>query len=87
VNNASDQSQYNFAVTYGDDEIRAYDKLIAARRARGESNYTFFGMLFVAIFAIGLAALGAFKLGWIGTAAVPPVLLTAYAAFAAGWTS
>jgi hypothetical protein len=85
VSDASDH--FHFAVTYGDDEVRAYGKLIAARRARGQDSGMFLGMLFGAIPAIGLAGLGAFKLGWIGTAAVPPVLVTAYAAFAAGWAS
>lgn len=39
------------------------------------------------IFAIGLAVLGAFKLGLFDATAIEPVLFTAYVAFAAGATT
>jgi hypothetical protein len=70
VTDASDQT--HFAVTYSDNELRAYGKLIAKRRARDLDGQTFFGMLMAAILAIGLAGLVAFKLGWIEATTVPP---------------
>ncbi len=85
MTDASDQT--HFTVTYSHDELRAYGKLIAKRRVREQNDHTSFGLQLAAILGIGLAALAAFRLGWIEAAAVPPILFAAYSAFAAGWLS
>ena len=74
----------HFTVTVGEDELWASGKFTTARYARRDDNLTAWGLWFVGIFAIGLAGLGAFKLGLIDAAALEPVLFTAYLAFAAG---
>jgi hypothetical protein len=84
----SDQSDaIRFSVTYSDDELRSYRRLMARRYARGSNDHTFFGLMILAIFAVGLAVLGAVDFGLVEAAAVQPVLVTAYVAFAAGWLS
>jgi hypothetical protein len=85
VSNESDATR--FSVTYDDDELRSYSKLMAGRYARGRNDYTFFGLMILAIFVVGLAVLGAVDLGLVEAAAVRSVLVTAYVAFAAGWLS
>jgi hypothetical protein len=74
----------HFTVTYGDDEHWAFSKVLSKRYARRHDVGAYWGLLFVAVLGIGLAGLGAFELGLIEAAALEPVLLTAYAAFAAG---
>jgi hypothetical protein len=83
VSNESDATR--FSVTYGNDELRSYRKLMARRYARGDNDYTFFGLMMLAIFGVGLAVLGAFEIGLVKAAAVRSVMVTAYVAFAAGW--
>jgi hypothetical protein len=83
VTDASDATQ--FSVTYTEAELRDVGRLIAKRQARAESDYTFYGMLFLVPLAIGFAVYGAFDLGLIARAAVPPALAAAYIAFVAGW--
>ena len=77
----------HFTITVGEDELWASGKFTTARYVRRDDSLTSLGLWFVGIFAVGLAALGAFKLSLIDTAALKPVLLTAYAAFAAGATT
>jgi hypothetical protein len=83
VSNESDATR--FSVTYSDDEVRSYSKLMARRYARGDDDYTFFGLMMLAIFVVGLAVFGAFELGLVKAAALRSVMVTAYVAFAAGW--
>jgi hypothetical protein len=83
VSNESDATR--FSVTYSDDELRSYSRLMARRYARGHNDYTFFGLMILAIFVVGLAVLGAVDLGLVEAAAVRSVLVTAYVAFVAGW--
>ena len=77
----------HFTITFGEDELWASAKFTTARCARRDDSLTSWGLWFVGIFAIGLAAFGAFKLGLIEAAALKPVLFTAYVAFAAGATT
>jgi len=85
VSNESDATR--FSVAYGADELRSYSRLMARRYARGGSDHTFFGLMILAIFAVGLVVLGAVDFGMIEATAVRSVLATAYVAFAAGWLS
>jgi hypothetical protein len=77
----------HFSVTYSDDELRSYSKLMAKRYARGRNDNTFFGFLILAILVIGFAIFGAVDLGLVKAASVRSVLVAAYVAFAAGWLS
>lgn len=74
----------HFTVTYGDDELWACRKFLSKRYARRDDGGTYWGLCFLTIIAIGLVSLAAFELGLIEAAALTPVLVTAYAAFAAG---
>jgi hypothetical protein len=84
VSGAAEPWVQHFTVTYGDDELWAFRKLLSKRYARRDDGGTYFGLSFLAIFAIGLVILAAFELGLIAAAALKPVLVTAYAAFVAG---
>ena len=84
MNNASDQSEFQFVATYGEKELRAYQKLMAGRYARAQSEGAGVGILLAAILILGLAVFGAFKLGFVEPSAVRPVLYTAYFAFLTG---
>jgi hypothetical protein len=80
------QAEFHFDVTYSDEELRTYQKIMAGRYARAQSEGTAFGILLGAILVLGLVVFGAFRLGLIGPAAVRPVLYTAYFAFLTGVT-
>jgi hypothetical protein len=84
LNDTSDQWPLQFTINYTEDEQRLFRKIMAARHARMNNEGTVFGIMVGGILVLGLAALGAFKLGWIGSAAIRPVLFTAYFAFVAG---
>ena len=73
-----------FSVTYSNDELRTYNKLMAGPYARVQNRGTAFGLSLAAILAIGLAVLAVFKLRLIAASAVTPVLYAAYIAFIAG---
>jgi hypothetical protein len=77
----------HFTVTFGADELRACHKFLSRRYTRRDDSFTFWGLLFVAVLAIGLVTLEAFDLGLIEATALRPVLLAAYAAFFAGGMS
>ena len=85
MSDVSDAS--HFSVTYSDDEIRTYGRLIAKRNGRGQNDNTFFSFVIFAPLAIGFAVFGAFKLGVVTATAVQPMLVAAYIAFVAGWFS
>jgi hypothetical protein len=84
LNDAPNQTEFQFVVTYGKKELRAYQKLMAGRYARAQSEGTGFGILLAAILVLGLAVSGAFKLGFVEPSAVRPVLYAAYFAFLTG---
>jgi YcxB-like protein len=69
--------------TYREDEIAAYSRLVAARE-EPDSNYTFVGVVILAVFLIGLAVFAAHQTGLIPAAYARSVLITAYVAFFAG---
>jgi hypothetical protein len=85
VSDASDAT--HFSVTYTDDEIRSYGRLIAKRYGRGQNDNMFFGFVILAPLVIGFAVFGAFRLGLVAATAVKPMLAAAYVAFVAGWFS
>jgi hypothetical protein len=87
VSDAAGVWAQHFTVTYSGDELWAFSKLLSKRYARRDDSGTYFGLAFVAIFAIGLIIFAAFELGLIAAAALKPVLVTAYAAFVGGATS
>lgn len=58
--------------------------MMAGRYARAQGEGTAFGILLAAILLLGLVVFGAFKLGWVESSAVRPVLYTAYFAFLTG---
>jgi hypothetical protein len=80
LNDASVQWPFRFNITFSEDELRTYRKVMAARHARGKNQGTFYGIML----AVGLVVFAAFKLGWIESTAIRPVLFTAYFAFVAG---
>jgi hypothetical protein len=82
LNDVSNQWPFHCTVTYSDDELRAYRKIVAARYARGDD----WGWIFAIPF-IGLVVLGAFKLGLVTPTTMRPVLFTTYAAFILGGAS
>jgi hypothetical protein len=84
LDDASNQSEFHFAVSYSDHELRTCSRMMAGRYARLQTEGTAFGLLFAAILVVGLAVLGAIKLGLVAPSAVLPVLLTAYFAFLTG---
>jgi hypothetical protein len=84
LNDVLNQAEFHFVVTYSDEERWTYQKLMARRYARAQTEGTGFGILLGAIFVLGLVVLGAFKLGLIERSAVRPVLFTAYFAFTTG---
>jgi hypothetical protein len=84
VSGATEPWVQHFTVTYRDDELWAYRKFLSKRYARRDDAGTYWGLLCVAIIAIGLVAFAAFELALFDIAALKPVLVTAYAAFAAG---
>lgn|GEM_PF-5967977 len=70
----------HFSVTFGDDELRACHEFLSRRYTQRDDALTYWGLLFLAVFAIGLVTLGALELGLLEATALRPVLLTAYAA-------
>ncbi len=84
MNDASNQWPFHCTVTYSDREVRTFHKLISRRYARVQTEGTGFGILLVAILILGLGVFAAFRLDFIGPAAVRPVLVTAYFAFLTG---
>jgi hypothetical protein len=84
LDHSSNQTAFRFVVTYSDQELRTYSKMMAGRHARAHNDGAAFGILLAAILLLGLAVLGAFKLGWVEPSAVRPVLYTAYFAFLTG---
>ncbi|MGO8923594.1 MAG: hypothetical protein ACLQF4_11725 [Xanthobacteraceae bacterium] len=84
MDDASNQAEFYFVVSYRDQELRTYSKMMAGRYARAQSEGTAFGILLAAILLLGLVVFGAFKLGWVESSAVRPVLYTAYFAFLTG---
>jgi YcxB-like protein len=79
---ASSQWPAEFTITYTDDELRSYRKIVATRYARGDGR----GWIFVIPF-LGLVVLGAFELGFVAPTTVRSVLVTTYAAFTLGAAS
>jgi hypothetical protein len=84
VSDATDQSEFHFVFAFSEDEFRAFRKSKATLFARGDTNHTVFGLLGAAPIAIGLLALGAFKVGFIAPTTLRAVLVTAFGAFTAG---
>ena len=84
MDDASNQAEFHFVVTYSDQELRTYSKMMAGRYAHAQNEGTAFGILLAAILLLGLAVLAAFQLGWVEPSAVRPVLHTAYFAFLTG---
>lgn len=84
MDHLSNQAEFHFVVTYNDQELRTYRKVMAGRYARAQSEGTGFGILLIAILILGLAVFGAFKFGLIESSAVCPVLYTAYFTFMTG---
>lgn len=79
-----DQAEFQFIVTYSDEELRTYRKMMAGRYARLQNEGTGFGILLGAILVLGLAVFEAFKLGLVEPSSIRPVLITAYFAFMTG---
>ena len=84
MNDISKRWPFRFNITFSEDELRTYRKVMAARHARGKNQGTVFGIILAGIPVFGLVVFGAFKLEWIESAAIRPVLFTAYFAFVAG---
>jgi hypothetical protein len=84
LDDASDQSEFHFTVSYSDQELRRFSKMMAGRYARLQTEGTGFGILLAAILILGLAVFGALKLGLVAPSALRPVLFTAYFAFMTG---
>jgi hypothetical protein len=61
LDDASNQSEFHFTVTYNDKELRTYRKVAAGRYARAQSEGTGFGVLLTAILVLGFVVFGAFK--------------------------
>jgi hypothetical protein len=80
----SSPAEFDFVVTYKDEELRAFQKVMAKTYARAQSEGTGFGILLGVIFVLGLAAFGAFRLGVIDPSAVQSIVFTAYFAFLTG---
>jgi hypothetical protein len=58
----SPPAEFDFVVTYTDEELRTFQKVMAKRYARAQSEGTAFGILLGAILVLGLAVFGTFKL-------------------------
>ena len=86
MDDASNQSEFHFTVTYNDKELRTYREVAAGRYARAQSEGTGFGVLLTAILVLGFVVFGAFKFRLFAPSAVRPVLITAYFAFLTGVT-
>jgi hypothetical protein len=84
LDDASNKSEFRFTVSYSDQELRTYGKVMAGRYARAQTEATAFGILLAAILILGLAVFGAIKFGLVAPSAVRPVLLTAYFSFTTG---
>lgn len=84
MSDATDQSEFHFVFAFSEDEFRAFRKSKVTLFARGDTNHTVFGLLGAAPIAIGLLALGAFKVGFIAPTTLRAVLVTAFGAFTAG---
>jgi hypothetical protein len=70
--------------TYQEDEVRAYSRLVWARRDRGPDYHNFRALMIVITFAIGFTVLFANHLGFVTASEMRSVLFTAYVAFFAG---
>lgn len=70
--------------TYHEDEVRAYSRLVWARRDRGPDHGNFWAAMMAITLAVGLSVLFAKYLGLVASSEMRPVLFTAYAAFGAG---
>jgi hypothetical protein len=70
--------------TYRDDELSSYDRAVAARRHIGVDYSDFLAARIVVTLGVGLIVVLANRVGLIPLSVVPPVLVTAYAAFVAG---
>jgi len=86
LDDSSNRAEFQFTITYSPEELRAYQRIMAGRYARVQSEGTAFGLLLGAILVLGLAVFGTFRLGLFDLAAVRPVLFTAYFAFLTGVT-
>jgi hypothetical protein len=75
LDDASNQAEFHFVITYSDQELRTYSKMMAGRYARAQNEGTVFGILLAAILLLGLAVLVAFKLGWVEPSAVRPCVV------------
>jgi hypothetical protein len=84
LNDPSEQWPFRFNITFSEDELRTYRKVMAARHAGGKNQGTVYGIMLAGISVFGLVVFGAVKLGWIESTAIRPVLFTAYFAFVAG---
>jgi hypothetical protein len=84
LDDASNQSKFHFTVSYTDQELRSFSKMMAGRYARLQTEGTALGILLTAILILGLAVLGAIEFGLVAPLAVRPVLLTANFAFMTG---
>jgi hypothetical protein len=74
LNDPSEQWPFRFNITFSEDELRTYRKVMAARHAGGKNQGTVYGIMLAGILVFGLVVFGAFKLGWIESAAIRPVL-------------
>jgi hypothetical protein len=79
-----DQAPYRFAFSLSEEEIWAFRKYAGRQINRSLAGYGYFGVLILTIVAIGLAVYAAYCLDLFDIDALPPVLTTAYLAFAAG---
>ena len=78
-----ESSPQSLTFTYRPDELETYNRLAFARQVPDAGN-TFFGLILLAVFVIGLAVFAAAQLGLFPAAHVGSVLAAAYVAFFAG---
>jgi hypothetical protein len=79
-----DQAVQKLIFTFNEEEVRAFRKLVSARLNRRLDGMGYWGVVFLLIFVIGLVVYVAYALGLFEMRSLKPVLVTAYAAFAAG---
>lgn len=77
---------HRFVFFLSEEEIWAFRRYAGAQISRKTAGYGYFGLLILTILAIGLAVYGTYRLDFFDIDALPPVLTTAYLAFAAGVT-
>ena len=81
---SSDQAPRKLVFVYSEAELAAARKLVAVRLNRRLKGWSYWGVIFLLVFAVGLAVYAAYELDLFDLWSLKPVLITAYAAFIAG---